>query len=109
MHKPDLRLVRAVLAGRVLPGELEGSVLASASDETCRHLAEAIGPGTPGARRDLTTWLGNNKSPWLRALVADLLPWPEIDDVVADIMTGWMDGAKGTDEARGAFSALRAA
>ena len=59
--------------------------------------------------KTLTTWLGKHKSPWLRALLADQLPWPEIDDVVADIMTGWMIGAKGTDEARRVFKTLRAA
>ncbi len=83
-------------------------MLASSSDKTCRHLAEAVGPGAPSARRDLTTWLTNNKSPWRRALIADLLPWPEVDDVIAEIMIGWMNGAAGTDKARKVFDALRA-
>lgn len=103
------RLARSSARFCLLPGELEGSALASASDHTCGLIAESIGDDVPDTRKTLTTWLGKHKSPWLRALLADQLPWPEIDDVVADIMTGWMIGAKGTDEARRVFKTLRAA
>jgi hypothetical protein len=91
----------------LLPGELESSMLASATDQTCRLLASAIGADTPVGRQELTTWLGNNKGPWLRALVADKLPWNEIDNVVADVMKRWVRGVEGSDEVQNVFKALR--
>jgi hypothetical protein len=93
---------------RLLPGALEGSMLAASSEQTRAALAAAMEPGTPTGREELTTWLGNNKGPWMRAIVGDRLPWRELDDVMVDVMTRWVQGVTSTPkEARDLIGDLR--
>jgi hypothetical protein len=112
-HRRDLtmklnRRARSPAGFHLLPGELEGSALAQASDQTCELIAQAIGPDVPATRTGLTTWLGNNKAPWMRAIVADMLPWSELDSTIADVITAWIRGVNGTVDTRRAFDSLRA-
>lgn len=83
----------------LLPGELEGSMLDATSQATREVLAGQLGPGAPSDKADLFTWLKNNKAPWMRALIADGLPWPEIDPVIVNILTRWAKGGNVKDPA----------
>jgi energy-coupling factor transporter ATP-binding protein EcfA2 len=91
----------------LLPGALEGAALQAASAETCAELASALGDGAPTDRDGLIRWLGKekNKAPWMRALIADRLPWPEVGDVIAGVMKGWLEG---DSRAAGAINELKA-
>lgn len=100
------RLARATAGFSLLPGELEGSAVASASEDTCRTIAAAIGPHVPAAKSDLAKWLANNKAPWMRAIIADVIPWSEIDGTVADAVSLWIRAVGGTADAQRAFAAL---
>jgi hypothetical protein len=100
------RLARSPAGFSLLPGELEGSAIASASENTCQIIAAAIGPSVPTSQSGLATWLGNNKSPWMRAVVADLVPWDELDNTIADVITAWIRRVTGTADTRRAFQAL---
>lgn len=90
------RRVRSSLRFQLLPGELETAALRSASQQTCRELAGAFGDGVPTDRDGLIAWLRKkkHKSPWMRALIADRLPWAEIDVSIVNVMTAWMRGNK---------------
>jgi hypothetical protein len=106
------RRTRARLRFCLLPGALEGAALNLASPQTCAELAPLLGEGAPTDRDGLIAWLGKekNKSPWMRALIADRLPWSEIDDTVADIMADWIrGGGHGANEAVGMLKSLRSA
>jgi len=112
LRKATLKLNRraaAPLRFCLLPGALEGSALNSASEQTCADLAQALGDSVPSSKADLTAWLGNekNKAPWMRALIADRLPWSEVDDVVAGVMRGWMKGDRRTQATIKEMEALR--
>ncbi len=53
-------------------------------------------------------WLLNNKAPWIRAVIADLIPWNEINDVIAEVLTRWSRGG-GVTEAHSMINGLRTA
>jgi hypothetical protein len=88
------RHVRRSLRFQLLPGELETAALRSASEETCVGLAGAFDEGAPVERDALIAWLRSkdHKGPWMRALIADRLPWSEIDTSIITVMTSWMRG-----------------
>jgi energy-coupling factor transporter ATP-binding protein EcfA2 len=90
----------------LLPGELEGAMIAGTSAATREAIAETLGIGAPSEAEALRVWLLNNKAPYMRALIADLLPWEEIDDVVAEILTRWARGG-GIKNAKTMIKGLR--
>ncbi len=92
----------------LLPGELEGSMIRATSLPTRETIAEALGSGAPTESDSLVIWLLNNKAPWMRAMIADLLPWNEIDDVIAQVLTRWCRGG-GITNADTMLDRLRAA
>jgi hypothetical protein len=80
---------------RLLPGELEGTMLARTSEATRKSLAKALEAGAPTGREEMVTWLLNSsrKGPWMRATIGDRLPWNELDDTLVEIMIRWVRGA----------------
>lgn len=102
---------RAVIARfRLLPGQLEGTMLARTSEATRKRFAKVLEPGAPTERDAMVTWLLNpkRKGPWMRASIGDLLPWTEIDDVLAEVLVRWVRGAvRNPREARAIVEGLR--
>ena len=92
----------------LLPGELEGSIVSGTSTSTRETIAAALETGTPTDADALRVWLLNNKAPWMRALIADLIPWNEIDGVIAEVLTRWSRGG-GVTKAHTMINSLRAA
>jgi hypothetical protein len=90
----------------LLPGELEGSMIRATSLPTREMIADAVGSGAPTKSDSLVVWLLNNKAPWMRPVIADLLPWGEIDDVIAEVLTRWCRGG-GITDAKAMIDGLR--
>lgn len=97
LRKLTLQINRAAKRRRMrfslLPGELEGTMLAASSEETRIEIAGLLDGEAPTGAAEMATWFKSHKGTWMRAIVGDRLPWNEVDDVVADVLARWVAGA----------------
>lgn len=91
----------------LLPGQLEGAMLAAATPSTLTTLAALMGEGAPDDAEELRVWLAKRKAPWRRAVIADNLPWSEIGEDVSATLVRWLGNAIGQGRARTVLESVR--
>lgn len=82
----------------LLPPDVEGVMLADCTASTITRLCDAV--GAPRCNKEtFETWLGNNKAPWMRAVIARETPWEEVSQDAKSVLKRWLSGAMAPAEA----------
>ena len=90
----------------LLPGELESAMLAGSTSASRGRIAPLLGTGAPTAKEELTTWLLNNKGPWLRALIGEQIPLRQIEGPLSEALIRWIAGVTSSRRARQLVNSL---
>ncbi len=103
---------------RLLPGDLEYSVLQMAKKSTIRDFAQKAGKRDDTNKNDFMRWLGSKgldgsarqnafKAPWFRGYIGQHIPSSEIHDDIKGILLAWLIGAMQRKEAANLLAKLR--
>lgn len=72
----------------MLPGNLELVMVDGLSDATAHALCSRVGAPRMD-RRSLEVWLRNHKAPWMRAVIAQHVPWTELSTHAVEVLERW--------------------
>ena len=89
----------------LLPVDLEQVMIEHCSATTVANLCSVV--GAPRSNKSaFETWLGNNKAPWMRAVIARDTPWPQVSDDAKAVLHRWLGGAMPEVDARRVVDAM---
>ncbi|MGB7588592.1 MAG: AAA family ATPase, partial [Solirubrobacterales bacterium] len=82
----------------LLPPDVEGVMLADCAPSTIARLCEEV-DAPRCSKATFETWLGNNKAPWMRAIIARETPWGEVSQDAKSVLKRWLSGVMAPAEA----------
>jgi energy-coupling factor transporter ATP-binding protein EcfA2 len=75
-----------------LSPDLEGAMLSDCKPKTVARICDRVG-APESDRATLTAWLrkSGNKAPWIRAAIADEIPWGELSPSALGVLRRWLE------------------